>query len=273
MERPENLMVYLPQDAAIRLVAMKDDSARKAALLQGHVYLNAEPITVWLNGEGPQLAANNVLEGNASDAPNSPKVAVEVVSGKTDTGRTEGTKDVLVANKTELATQPPRDLSPGALAALQASQKDLLDKLTKDLEPQAHFVAYAAPAFVAFRQSIYLELSLNTDLAENAGSRYKLAALDFDEHVAHLVRPVLGYFKMDTKTDTSFDGIGFSTTVHIASKSPKPSPSEAIEFFFPFAALRCYERYDCTGQQLIDAGTVLVNGERVGLDLQVAEAR
>jgi len=273
MERPENLMVYLPQDAAIRLVAMKDDSARQAALLQGHVYLNAEPITVWLNGEGPQLAANNVLEGNASDAPNSPKVAVEVVSGRTDTGRTDVAKDVLVANKTELATQPPRDLSPGALAALQASQKDLLDKLTKDLEPQAHFVAYAAPAFVAFRQSIYLELSLNTDLAENAGSRYKLAALAFDEHVAHLVRPVLGYFKMDTKTDTSFDGIGFSTTVHIASKSPKPSPSEAIEFFFPFAALRCYERYDCTGQQLIDAGTVLVNGERVGLDLQVAEAR
>jgi hypothetical protein len=27
----------------------------------------------------------------------------------------------------------------------------------------------------------------------------------------------------------------------------------------------------CTGQQLIDAGTVLINGERVGLDLQIAE--
>jgi hypothetical protein len=47
--------------------------------------------------------------------------------------------------------------------------------------------------------------------------------------------------------------------------------SQAVEFFFPFTALRCYERYDCTGQQLIDAGTVLINGERVSLDLQIAE--
>jgi len=39
----------------------------------------------------------------------------------------------------------------------------------------------------------------------------------------------------------------------------------------PFAALRCYENYDCTGQQLIDTGAVLINGERVALDLQIAE--
>jgi hypothetical protein len=30
----------------------------------------------------------------------------------------------------------------------------------------------------------------------------------------------------------------------------------------PFASLRCYEKYDCTVQQLIDTGTVLINGER-----------
>jgi len=36
--------------------------------------------------------------------------------------------------------------------------------------------------------------------------------------------------------------------------------------------LRCYERYDCTGQQLIDAGAVLIDGKRVGLDLQRQKA-
>jgi hypothetical protein len=139
----------------------------------------------------------------------------------------------------------------------------------KELDAQAHFVSYAAPTFVAFRQGIYLELSMNTNLPESAGgSRYKLAAVAFDDHVAHLVRPALAYFKDEPK----FDGIGFSTTVHVAGKSAAASTSQAVEFFFPFSALRCYEKYDCTGQQLIDAGTVLVNGERVGLDLQVAEA-
>ena len=47
--------------------------------------------------------------------------------------------------------------------------------------------------------------------------------------------------------------------------------SEAVEFYFPLTSLRCYEKYDCTGQQLLDAGTVLINGERVALDLQIAE--
>jgi hypothetical protein len=46
---------------------------------------------------------------------------------------------------------------------------------------------------------------------------------------------------------------------------------EAVEFFFPLSALRCYESYECTGQQSINAGTVLINGERVGLDLWIAE--
>jgi hypothetical protein len=93
----------------------------------------------------------------------------------------------------------------------------------------------------------------------------------FDDHIAHLVRPVLGYFKADPKQDPKFDGIGFSTTVHVTGKNQPASGSEAVEFFFPLSALRCYESYDCTGQQLIDAGTVLINGERVSLDLQIAE--
>jgi hypothetical protein len=63
----------------------------------------------------------------------------------------------------------------------------------------------------------------------------------------------------------------FSTSLHLAGKTQSAQGSEAVEFFFPLAALRCYEKYDCTGQQLIDAGVVLINGERVSLDLQIAE--
>ena len=93
----------------------------------------------------------------------------------------------------------------------------------------------------------------------------------FDEHIAHLIRPVLGYLKPDPKQDPQFDGIGFSTTVRLNSKGQSATGLEAVEFFFPMEALHCYETYDCTGQQLIDAGTVLINGERVSLDLQIAE--
>ena len=150
---------------------------------------------------------------------------------------------------------------------MQASNQQVVDQIVKELDPQAHFVSYAPPKFIAFRQGTYLGLSLNTALPDSAaGSRYKLAATAFDDHIAHLIRPVLSYFK----DEQQFDGIGFGTTIHLSGKSAT-SASEAVEFFFPFTALRRYERYDCTGQQLIDAGAVLIDGERVSLDLQIAE--
>jgi hypothetical protein len=260
MERPENLMVFLPQSAALRLLASKDDDTRQAALMQGQTFLNAQPITIWLNGAGPQLAAN--APDNSTGQTGSTQVGAEIVSPGNSAPSTPN-----LPKPKELPAPPPRDTSPQALSSLQASNQPVVDQMMKELDPQAHFVSYAPPKFVAFRQGIYLELSLNSTLpASAAGSRYKIAAMAFDDHVAHLIRPLLAYFKDEQK----FDGIGFSTTVHVAGKAAAGT-SEAVEFYFPLSSLRCYEKYDCTGQQTLDAGTVLINGERVALDLQIAE--
>jgi hypothetical protein len=35
---------------------------KQAALLKSELYLNAEPVTIWLYGQGPQLAAQTPLE-------------------------------------------------------------------------------------------------------------------------------------------------------------------------------------------------------------------
>ncbi len=145
----------------------------------------------------------------------------------------------------------------------------MIDLVARELDPQAHFVSYAPPAVVVFRKGAYLEFSVETTLPQIANaSRYKKAALAFDDHISHLLRPMMAYFK----GDLDFDGIAFSTTIHEGDKTSTAQGNEAVEFFFPDDALRCYEAYDCTGQQLIDQGSVLINGERVGLDLQLAEA-
>jgi hypothetical protein len=78
--------------------------------------------------------------------------------------------------------------------------------------------------------------------------------------LSHLIRPLIGI----VAKDSDFDGIVFSSTVTAAS--------ESIEFFFLLSELRRYAEYDLTGQQLINSGLVLINGERVGLELQSAEA-
>ena len=285
MERPENLMVFLPRNSALKLLIAKDQTAQQAALLQGEIFLNAQPISIWLNDSVLPPAADANAVSNSNSNPNSNdhadetsamaksdpvQTGAEIVSG-TNANRPppSPTSAPLTPLKPKEPPAPPlRDTSTQALSALQLSNQPVVDRIVKELESQAHFVDYAPPKFVAFRQGIYLELSLNSTLPVSAaGSRYKLAATAFDDHVAHLIRPLLAYFK-DAQ---DFDGIGFSTTIHLAGKSAA-STSEAVEFFFPLSSLRCYEKYDCTGQQLLDAGTVLINGERVALDLQIAEA-
>jgi hypothetical protein len=272
MEHPENLMIFLPQRAAIKLLGSADQTAQQAALLEGKALLNAQPVNIWLNGEEPPLPADRSSSSSSASGKSSSLDAGADVS-QTDSAPVQpGAFQPAMAPKPKETPAPvplPRDTSPQALASLQASGQEIIGQMTKELDSQAHFVGYAPPRFVVFRQGIYMEVSLNTSLAETASaSRYKLAALAFDEHIAHLLRPTLEYFK----GDQNFDGVGFSTTVHLEGKTAAARVnSEAIEFFFPFSALRCYASYDCTGQQLVNEGTVLINGERVTLDLQIAE--
>ena len=161
---------------------------------------------------------------------------------------------------------PIRIFTPESLAGLQRQNQDVIDRLVKGLDDQAHFLAYAAPTFIGFRQSAYLQLSFRTALQVPPGaSRYKLAALAFDEHVSHLIRPTLDYLP----PEVDFDGVDFSSMIRLSDGSQ----AEAVEFFFPLRVMRCFATYDCTGQQLLDSGTVVINGERSALDLQMAEGK
>jgi hypothetical protein len=259
VERPENLVLALSKDAAVRLVSAKNENDRQAALLDGHFYFNGEPFLLYLSDHAAQEAAKQL------DAVSAP--AKDAGTGKSSASPTAPATP-RTAPRAATPAAPPRDTSPESLAKIQAADQKLIDLVAKELDAQAHFVSYAPPAMVAFRKNAYLEFSVNTTLpAATAGSRYKRAALAFDDHISHLVRPMMAYFK----GDLDFDGIAFSTTIHQGDKPAATQGSEAVEFFFPVEALRCYETYDCTGQQLIDQGSVLVNGERVSLDLQMAE--
>ena len=258
VERAENLVLALSKDTAVRLVNAKNETDRQAALLDGHFFFNAEPFVLYLSDQAAQDAAKRLDATSAQDAG----------TGKSSASST-GSATPRTASRDATPPAPPRDTSPEGLAKIQAADQKMIDLVAKELDAQAHFVSYAPPAMVAFRKSAYLEFSANTTLpATTAGSRYKMAALAFDDHIAHLIRPMMAYFK----GDLDFDGIAFSTTIHVGDKPAATEGSEAVEFFFPVEALRCYESYDCTGQQLIDQGSVLINGERVSLDLQMAEA-
>jgi hypothetical protein len=276
IERAENLMVYLPQSAAVKLVKAQTKLQQQVAMLESEVFLNANPLDILLTDEELPVA-NEITDPRqeTSATSTSPTIRDISVDGNSKVQPIPATTPIEPDPKPVAAPPPPppptpvRDTSPDALAALSSSIEGVSNQLVKELEPQARFIAYAPPAIIAFRHQVYLELSVSTTLSEPPGtSRYKLAALAFDNHISPLIRRVLAHFP----GDQAFDGISFSTTVHGSAKvGTQQLAPLSVEFFFPLSNLRCYESYDCTGQELIDAGTVLINGERVTLDLQLAE--
>ena len=240
-ESAENVVLILPKASARRLLDARDEAGQIAAVQEGAAYLNGAAISFWPGAprETPPIQVSVLPSLPALPAPHAAPVT------------------------------PVTPVPLAAPAALEAKYRDTLAKILKDLDSQAHFVAYAPPSFIAFRGAQYLEIPIATPLAAtDSGSQYKLAALAFDRHVAHLIRPVAAYFK----DSADFTGIDFSTTARLAGARAEGDGSEAVEFLFPLGALRSYAQFDLTGQQLLDAGVVLINGERVSLDLQIAEA-
>jgi len=244
MERPENLVLIVPREAAAQLTASKGTEDEIGVLSGCDEYVDGEPITLW-----------------REPTPEKSVVATQLTSKPP----TPGTAAVPVA----APPAPTRDVSTDALQQLQASCQPLLDRMVRELDAQAHFIPYAPPALIAFRSTSYLQLSIATTLEpSDSGSQYRIAALAFDRHVAHLIRPTVALFEERAQ----FDGIVFSSAVHVPVAGSEAAMTESVEFFFPIAELRRYEKYDITGQQLINAGFVLINGERVGLELQSAES-
>ena len=261
-EGAENLVLVIPRSVAERLVAAKDTEGRQGALLDSAVYLNGQPFTLWLSGDEAPLdvKAHYLARRKGEKPPDTDTAAPE--PGSLVSSRLIPESE-LGRRIRERASEPP-DLSPLRMEKLETQYGGAIQKLVAELAGQAHFVTYAPPAFIGFHDGAYLQLSLATDLEPPAGSsQYRIAALAFDTHVAHLLRPVNRYFH----DSPQFDGVDFSTTVHQAAQPA----STSVEFVVPFLALACYEKYDCSGQELINRSIVLINGERVTLDLEKAE--
>jgi hypothetical protein len=253
-EVPENVVVIFPVAAAQQFADAKTED--QAALLDAEIFLNGQPQSFWLGDGAPPE------EWKERSSPHSvPANSMASLKAATYPGTSSSN-----VSSTLLKESTTRIISPATLVGLQRQHQDAIDRLLQGLDSQAHFIAYAPPGFIGFRQGSYLQLSMNTSLSvAPTASRYKIAALAFDEHVSHLIRPLLTYFP----ENVDFDGVDFSTSIRFSDQDK----SEAVEFFFPSRAMRCFAAFECTGQQLLDSGTVIINGERAALDLQVAEGK
>jgi len=259
-EQAENVTVIIPVPSAQKLVDAKSDDQRQSAVLEARIYLNGQPYTLWVH-EGPPPE-------DWQDRYKPPVIKQQSAETAAASQDHLGSSGATVSpNLLKATPNPMRILTPEALVNMQRQNQDTIDRIVKSLDKEAHFFPYAPPTFIGFRQGAYLQLSIKTGLDAPPGtSRYKQAALAFDEHISHLIRPLLDFFP----GETDFDGVDFSSVIHLKNGDDK---TQSVEFFLPLRMMRCFASYDCTGQQLINSGTVLINGERSELDLQLAEGK
>jgi hypothetical protein len=150
---------------------------------------------------------------------------------------------------------------------LDEKYRTQLATLAKAGAAKFNLVEYAPPAFVVFHDQMALQISMRNTIGFGPGkvSLYKRAAESFDLFLA----PKLGDLQARIPAEMDFQLFDFSV-MNKLGPGPK-SASEAIEFICPRPALRRFVNAEITNQQLLDQSVILVNGVRIGLNLQLVE--
>jgi hypothetical protein len=167
-------------------------------------------------------------------------------------------------------SDPPPGLPPSAPAdadRLNEKYQAQLASLAKLGAAKFHFVDYAPPTFMVFRDQIALQMTLRNSLqfGPAKGSIYKRAAQSFDLFLA----PQMKDLSDRISPDVEFQFLDFSV---LNKLSPGPQgTSEAIEFICPRAAVKQFVNAEITNQQLLDQSIILVNSVRIALNLQLVE--
>jgi hypothetical protein len=162
------------------------------------------------------------------------------------------------------ASPPPTQSDADHLAEKYQTQ---LAALAKEGAAKFHFVEYAPPTFVVFRDQLALQITLRNSIQFGPGrsSIYRRAAQSFDLFLA----PLLKDLSDRIAGDMEFQLFDFSV-LNKLSPSAKGT-SEAIEFICPRSALKQFVNAEITNQQLLDQSIILVNGVRIALNLQLVE--
>jgi hypothetical protein len=273
-EGKEMLAVVLNKADAFDYLRAQTESARQDILNASEVYVNGEEFGLALHATQP--LSSEELGSLRQARENRQKQLVPAVSAPDDravsgvsdprilSGKPAGNPGVIpmaARGASGVIEAKPKN---AAVEELQNKLQSQLDALAKEGAARYHFVDYAPPSFVLFRDRIHLQLTLRnpSPFDKNTTSIYKRAEQSFDLFLAPLLKSLL------EKAPSAEEIAGFDITVlNEFGVNSKDSP-EALEFIFPLQPLHKFTEAEITNQDLINQGVVLVNGVRIALDLQ-----
>ncbi len=184
------------------------------------------------------------------------------------------TDSVSASANASLSSPKAADPQPASPPPTQAAADRLGEKYQAQLAALAkagatkfHFVDYAPPTFVVFRDQVALQMTLRNSMQFGPvkGSIYKRAAQSFDLFLA----PQLKDLSDKIPQDLEFQLFDFSVLNKLSPRTK--GTSEAVEFICPRTAVKQFVNAEITNQQLLDQSVILVNGVRIALNLQLVE--
>ncbi len=275
-EGKEILVVVLETADALAYSGALTGHARQDLLNTAEVYVNGKAFGLALNSADAlsqdELAAlrqaRDPREKNlvpaAYGAPGRPDSTAS--AGHYDFGLPSGKKEDGSAEGNLSGVMPGASKS-AEVELLQGKLQPQLDALGKEGVARYHFVEYAPPSLVLFRNRVHLQMTMRnpSPFDRSTTSIYKRAAQSFDLFLAPLLKPLLE----QAPNAGEISGLDITVLNQFGSES-KDSP-EAIEFILQLQPLRQFAEAEITNQDLINQSVVMVNGVRIALDLQRIE--
>ncbi len=277
-EGKEILVVVMDRSDALGYGDIDNSNDQQALLNRSEIYLNGKRFGLALGKDTSlELADLDRIEADPPISSNLMHAAMSTLSASNEDLQTAESSSAIQAPAVPSAIAPktppanPAEAAPSATQAdadqLQSQYQSQLDALGKEGAAKMHFVDYAPPSFIVFKNHIYLQVTLRNPTSFDAAtsSIYRRTAQTFDLFLAPLLKPMLD------RISPQMQIAGMDIAVINPLHNGTASSSEAVEFISPMSSLRQFTNADITNQTLIDQSIVMVNGVRIGLNLQQVE--
>jgi len=261
-EGKEVLTAVFDRDDAVLFANATLNSDRQQILNRSEIFLNGEDLGLAL-GQHDSFnveALNRSLPRLATEVPS---MSPEHAAYTTDTSSLK-ISTALSVTQTVPATTPAPTFADAM--RLQSQFQPQLNAIVKEEGTRFHFEEGTSPEFEIGGNQTLLHLTLRNTLTfeKSTTSIYRRAAQSFDLFLA----PELRELTRRLPENGDFDALELSVLNHLGSEK---IPSETIDYICPLDSMRQFVANRISSQDLINQSVVLVNGVRIGLNLQLVE--
>jgi hypothetical protein len=149
---------------------------------------------------------------------------------------------------------------------LQTQFQTQINAIVKEDGAKFHLADSAAPSFEFDGDQTLLHFTMRNTLSfeRSTSSIYKRAAQSFDLFLA----PELRDLSRKLPANAEYDALKFSVLNHSGAEK---TSFETIDYICPLNSMHSFVENKITSQDLINQSIVLVDGVRIGLNLQLVE--